>query len=147
MYLVGHGPGRTADCKPNEVDVPRLVGATLAEARQMLAAQPLTPVFAYKPARAKQRVDIVLGQYPAAGAKASANDDVTLFVAKPLKGVVPRVVGLTLREARARLLRRRLDPVVLRFSDGSPGRVVSQAPPPGVAAQPGMAVRLVIGRG
>jgi penicillin-binding protein 1A len=147
MYLVGFGPGKTADCKPNEVDVPDVVGATLDEALELLAAQPLTPVFAYKPAKPKQRVDIVLTQFPAAGGKASANDEVTLVLAKPLNGVVPRVVGLTLREARARLLGRRLDPVVLRFADGRPGRVVSQAPPPGVAAQPGMDVRLVIGRG
>jgi penicillin-binding protein 1A len=147
MFLVGFGPGQTADCKPNEVDVPRVVGATIDEAKERLAEQPLVPVFAYKPAEPKQRVDIVLAQYPAGGRKASANDEVTLVVAKPLHGVVPRVVGLTLREARARLVARRLEPVILRFSDGRPGRVVSQAPPPGVAAQPGMRVRLVIGRG
>ncbi|MDQ3822618.1 MAG: PBP1A family penicillin-binding protein [Actinomycetota bacterium] len=147
MYLVGYGPGEIAACKPNEVDVPRVVGATLDEAKERLAEQPLEPVFAFKPAEPKQRVDIVLAQYPAGGRKASANDEVTLVVAKPLHGVVPRVVGLTLRDARTRLSLRRLEPVVLRFGDGRPGRIVSQAPPPGVAAQPRMRVRLVVGRG
>jgi len=89
----------------------------------------------------------VIAQYPIGGGTASANDEVTLVVARPLHGVVPRVVGLTLERARARLVARRLEPVVLRFSDGRAGRVVSQAPPPGVAAQPGMKVRLVVGRG
>jgi penicillin-binding protein 1A len=147
MYLVGFGPGRTADCKPNEVDVPDVVGARVVEAKELLAEQPLVPVFAYKPAEPKQRVDIVLAQYPGGGRKLSANEKVTLVLAKPLHGVVPRVLGLTLAAARARLVGRRLEPVVLRFSDGSAGRVVSQAPPGGVAAQPGMRVRLVIGRG
>ena len=147
QYLVGFGPGRTADCKPNEVDVPDVVGAKLADAKEQLAEQPLVPVFAYKPAEPKQRVDIVLAQYPVGGGTASANDEVTLVVAKPLHGIVPRVVGLTIAAARTRLVERRLEPVVLRFSDGRAGRVVSQAPPPGVAAQPGMRVRLVVGRG
>jgi penicillin-binding protein 1A len=147
MYLVGFGPGRIANCKPNEVDVPDVVGVKVGEAKELLAEQPLEPVFAYKPAEPKQRVDIVLAQYPGGGRKLSANDEVTLVVAKPLHGVVPRVVGLTLAAARERLAARRLDPVVLRFSDGPAGRVVSQAPPPGVAAQPGMKVRLVVGRG
>jgi penicillin-binding protein 1A len=147
MYLVGFGPGQTADCKPNEVDVPRVVGSTLEEAKERLAEQPLVPVFAYKPAEPKQRVDIVLAQFPVGGGTASANDEVTLVVAKPLHGVVPRVVGLTLAAARVRLLGRKLDPVVLRFGDGRAGRILSQAPPPGVAAQPGMKVRLVVGRG
>jgi penicillin-binding protein 1A len=147
MFLVGFGPGRIADCKPNEVDVPNVVGAKVGDAKERLAEQPLIPVFAYKPAEPKQRVDIVLAQYPRGGGKLSANDEVTLVVAKPLHGVVPRVIGLTLTAARERLVARRLEPVVLRFSDGRAGRVVSQAPPPGVAAQPGMKVRLVVGRG
>ena len=50
----------------------------------------------------------------AAGARLSAYDTVTLVVAKSLHGVVPRVVGLRLADARARLDRRKLRPIVRR---------------------------------
>jgi membrane peptidoglycan carboxypeptidase len=145
-YAVGSGPAVTANCKPNEVEVPRVIGFTLEDARERLEAQPLTPVLAYKPAEPLQRVDIVLAQYPARG-RLSSFDKVTLVVAKPLHGVVPRVIGLSLREARARLQRVKLGALVVRFSDGRAGRIVSQAPPPGVAAAPGMRVKLVVARG
>jgi beta-lactam-binding protein with PASTA domain len=107
----------------------------------------LTPQLVYKPALPKQRVDIVLQQYPATG-RLSSFDKVTLVLAKPIHGVVPKVVGLSMRAARARLLRVNLSPRVGGLSDGqSGGRVTAQSPPPGVAAEPGMAVRLVVARG
>jgi beta-lactam-binding protein with PASTA domain len=134
----------TADCKPNEVDVPHVVGFTLAAAKRRLAEQPLTPTLVYKPARALQRTDVVVGQYPAGGTL-SSYDKVTLVVPKALEGVVPKVVGLTLPQARARLAARHLG-LRVRFADGSPDRVVSQAPLGGVAAARGMTVDLVVGR-
>jgi membrane peptidoglycan carboxypeptidase len=135
----------TADCKLNEVDVPRVVGSTLTAARRRLEAQPLTPTLVYKPARALQRVDIVVGQYPAGGTL-SSYDKVTLVMPKALHGVVPKVVGLSLREARAKLAARHLT-LSVRFADGDPGHVVSQAPLAGVAAaSKGMTVDLVVGR-
>jgi membrane peptidoglycan carboxypeptidase len=145
-YFAGHGPGRTANCKPNEVDVPRVVGMTIARAKIRLAAQPLTPNIVYKPARAKQRLDLVLDQFPRKG-RASSYDTVTLVVAKPLHGVVPKVIGLSLHDARVRLRGRGFVPVIERFADGHPGRVVAQAPPPKVAGAPRLRVRLVVGRG
>ena len=69
----------------------------------------------------------------------------TLVLAKPLHGLVPRVVGLTLRAARARLEKLKLRAAV-RLSDGTAGQVLSQEPAPGVAAAPGMTIRLVVGR-
>jgi len=63
-YFVGRGPGRTANCKINEVDVPLVVGMSLARARIRLGAQPLTPNVVYKPARAKQRLHPGLGRPP-----------------------------------------------------------------------------------
>ena len=134
----------TADCKPNEVDVPHVVGFTLAAAKRKLAEQPLTPTLVFKPARALQRTDVVVGQYPAGGTL-SSYDKVTLVVPKALQGVVPRLVGLSLRAARARLAARHLA-LRVRFADGNPGRVVSQAPLGGVAAARGMTVDLVVGR-
>jgi penicillin-binding protein 1A len=146
-FFNGMGPSKPAKCLPNEVQVPRVIGYTIAAAKQRLASQPLTPQLVYQPARPKQRLDIVLKQYPAGGGRLSSFDKVTLVVAKPLHGVVPRVVGLSLREARVQLQRVRLAARVTGFSSGRPGRITAQAPLPGVAAAPGMPIRLTIARG
>ena len=145
-YFSGRGPAHTATCKPNEVDIPRVVGMTLTRAKLRLGEQPLTANIVYKPAQAKQRVDIVLDQFPRKG-RLSSWDKVTLVLAKPLHGVVPRVVGLSLRDARRRLRAKGLIPAIDRFADGRAGRVVAQMPIAGVAASPRMEVQLVIGRG
>src|SRR5262249_303018 len=139
VYFSGRGPGHTADCKRNEVDVPNVVGRNIAAARTRLEAQPLTPQLVYKPAAAGQRVGVVLRQFPAGGTLSSF-DKVTLVLAKPLHGVVPRTVGLTLGAARTRLTKLKLVPRVT----GTSGHVVSQQPAAGVAAAPGMTVRLVV---
>jgi penicillin-binding protein 1A len=144
-YFSGHGPARTANCKPNEVEIPRVVGMTLTRARARLAAQPLTPNIVYKPARPKQRLDLVLDQFPKKG-HASSYDTVTLVLAKPLNGVVPKVTGLSIRDARARLRSRGFVPVIDRFADGEAGHVLAQAPPAGVAGGKRLRVRLVVGR-
>jgi len=145
-YFVGRGPGRTADCKLNEVDVPRVVGMSLAGAKIRLGAQPLTANVVYKPARAKQRLDLVLDQFPRKG-RLSSYDTVTLVLAKPLHGIVPKVTGLSLSAARLRLRGRGLVAKIERFADGRAGRVLAQMPVAGVAAAPRMKVRLIVGRG
>jgi penicillin-binding protein 1A len=145
-YFSGRGPGRTANCKKNEVEIPRVVGMTLARAKLQLAGTPLKANLVYKPAMPKQRVDLVLDQFPRRG-HASSWDTVTLVLAKPLHGVVPHVIGLSLPQARSRLRSRGLVPGIARFSDGRAGRVVAQIPVPGVAAAPHMQVKLVVGHG
>jgi hypothetical protein len=60
-YFSGESPQRTADCKPNEVEVPRLIGTTLNDAKGRLAVQPLAYDVVYKPA-AGQRLDVVSGR-------------------------------------------------------------------------------------
>jgi penicillin-binding protein 1A len=145
-YFAGHGPSRTADCRPNEVDVPRVTGMSVSRAKIRLAAQPLTANIVYKPARPKQRVDLVLDQFPRKG-RLSSYDKVTLVLAKPLHGVVPRVIGLSLRDARLRLRRRDLIPAIERFADGRAGRILAQTPAAGVAATPRMKIRLIVGHG
>src|SRR6266511_4782095 len=50
MYVAGFGPSKTAPCKPNEVDVPRVVGARLEDARARLLSMPLTPEVITRPA-------------------------------------------------------------------------------------------------
>ncbi len=145
-YFSGGGPSHTANCKPNEVEIPRVIGMNLSRAKIRLAAQPLTPNIVYKPAKPKQRVDLVLDQFPRKG-RASSYDTVTLVLAKPLHGIVPKVVGLSLRDARLRLRARGLVPMIERFADGRSGRVIAQMPVAGVAGAPRMKVRLVVGHG
>ena len=74
-------PSRTANCKPNEVDVPGSWSAGRVDARSArLAAQPLTPKIVYRPARADRSVDLVLGSEPAQGARCRRTTTVTLVV-------------------------------------------------------------------
>ena len=138
-YFPGQGPVATADCKRNEVDVPDVVGTTLASAQSRLEAQPLTPQLVFKPATAGQRVGVVLKQFPAGGTLSSF-DKVTLVLAKPLHGLVPQTVGMTVQAARTKLRKLKLVPTVT----GRAGRVVAQTPRAGVAAAPGMKIALVV---
>jgi penicillin-binding protein 1A len=144
-YFSGRGPSRTADCKPNEVDVPRVVGEPLAQAKARLAAQPLEANVVFKPARPKQRLDIVLDQFPRRG-RLSSFDKVTLVLGKPLHGVIPNVVGLTLARARAKLRAAGLSPLAPDGAADS-ARVVAQRPRARLAAAPKLTVRLVVKAG
>ncbi len=145
VYFTGHGPAKTSNCKVNEVDVPDVVGWKLPDAQVRLEAQPLTPQVIYQPAAGGQRVNVIVRQFPAGGTLSSF-DKVTLVLAKPLHGLVPSIVGLTLRDARTKLARLKLLPLV-HFGAGKPGQVISQEPLAGVAAAPGMTVRLIVARG
>ena len=146
VYFSGYEPKRTANCKPNEVEVPRVVGQRVDLARIRLGAQPLESVIAYQPAKPLQRVERVVAQVPARG-RLSSYDTVTLIVPRPLHGVIPKLTGLTLREARAKLRKLELKADVAGFTDGKAGRIVAQSPAAGLAARPGLVVSIVIGRG
>ena len=137
------GPKKTAGCKPNEVEVPRVIGLTLEDAKERLAAQPLKTDVIYKPAARGQRLDTVLGQIPKKGTL-SAYDTVMLVLAKPRYGVVPTVVGQPVDRAVRRLERLKLQPAVV----GDPrGRVIRQEPRGPIAAAPGLQIRLIVKRG
>ena len=138
-------PSRRADCKPNEVEVPRVVGDTVKRALQRLVAQPLTPSYVYKPAKPGQRLNVVIAQYPVRGTL-SSYDRVMLVVPRALHGVVPDVVGLRLRKARAKLRKLGLNPRVVRFTPGEPGRIVAQKPRSGAAAGRDLEIRLSVGK-
>jgi penicillin-binding protein 1A len=144
-FYPGRAPAKVANCKPNEVEVPLVVGKSLAFARQRLAAQPLTPAYVFKPAKPLQRLDVVLAQFPAHGTL-SSYDKVTLVLPRALYGVVPDVVGLDLRSARKKLHKLHLSGLVTRFADGKKGVVVAQTPSAGVAASRHMKINLVVGR-
>ncbi len=149
LFVSGAAPQGTADCRRNEVEVPSVVGETVEVASARLAGQPLTPTYVYKPARPGQRVDIVLGQFPAGG-RLSSFDRVQLIVSRSTGGLVPKLVGLRLPKARAELARLKLTPRVTpaaRATKAQPGTVLAQRPPAGVAAAPGMRVTLVVAAG
>jgi penicillin-binding protein 1A len=146
VYFSGSGPSKVAPCKPNEVEVPDVVGMKLVKAEQRLALQPLNTEVLYQPAKPLQRPGVVIRQIPKKGTL-SSYDDVIVVLAKPVNGLVPDVVGLTPAQARAKLksldLRIRAGP----FVQGNPGRVVAQQPRAGGAVKPGMSVTLYLGRG
>ena len=43
QFFSGEGPSKVATCKPNEVEIPEVIGQSLADAKSRLQAQPLTP--------------------------------------------------------------------------------------------------------
>jgi hypothetical protein len=142
-FYGGTGPARVATCKPNEVEIPDVVGRSLSSAKARLDGQPLTPAVVYKPARTGDRLGYVVGQFPRKGT-ASAYDTITLILPKSLHGAIPRVVGLRLAGARRKLAHLHLKVKV----DGDPrGRVVAQSRPPHTASAPGLELVLTLKRG
>ena len=144
-YFSGEAPDTEADCKPNEVSVPQVLGMTEAGAEATLAAQPLGAKVVYRPAKSGALPGLVVDQEPRRGGL-SANDEVTLVVSKAQYGLLPNFVGSSLAdvEQEARRLKIRLRP---RTARGNVGTVLRQSPEPGVAIAPGMRVRLVVGDG
>jgi membrane peptidoglycan carboxypeptidase len=142
QFFTGLAPTAVAPCKVNEVDVPHVGGETLADAETRLTGQPLQYHVVYRTATPGQAVGVVLGQSPRSGTL-SAYDTVDLYVARPSHGLVPRVVGMQVATARARLARLKLGVIV---SGKANGRVVSQSPRAGVAAGPGLKIRLTTRR-
>jgi penicillin-binding protein 1A len=145
VYFSGKGPAETANCKPNEVQVPLVVGMTEESAEARLAAQPLGAESAYVPAKAGRRPGIVVNQEPKAGGL-SANDIVRLWVTKALHGLVPNFVGSSLEGASTEVKRLKLE-VRVSTAAGPRGMIVRQSLEPGVTAAPGLVIRLVVGDG
>jgi len=145
VYFSGKGPGKTASCKPNEVQVPYVVGMTEEAAVARLDAQPLDAELFYAPAKAGRPPGIVLGQDPAAGGL-SANDSVDLTISKAQHGLIPNFVGSSLADASLEVRRLKLRPRVITAA-GPMGMVLRQIPEPGVTAAPKLTVRLVVGDG
>jgi penicillin-binding protein 1A len=137
-FFTGTAPRSTAPCKPNEVEVPDVRGATLEAAKTRLIGQPLLSTVVYAPAKPGRLPGIVVGQSPTDGTL-SAYQKVKLVVSRAVYGVVPKVVGMSAAEARIELLRMKLKS---KLSGASGGRVVAQVPPAGSAATPGMRVVL-----
>ncbi|HEX5799419.1 MAG TPA: PBP1A family penicillin-binding protein [Gaiellaceae bacterium] len=145
VYFSGMGPQRQADCHPDEVEVPDVRGRKLVDAERQLGAQPLTAEIVYRPAEPLQPAGVVVEQRPKQG-YASAFDRVILVVAKPLNGVIPNLVGKSLDDARQRLATLNLEPEIT-WVEGEKEAVLEQTPKAGLAAAPGVTVRLVVSRG
>jgi penicillin-binding protein 1A len=141
-FFGGRGPSRVATCKPNEVEIPDVVGKSLAAAKTRLQGQPLSTSVVYKPARTGDRVGYVVGQFPRKGT-ASAYDTVTLILTKSRHGVIPRVIGLQLVRAQTRLAHLHLK---VRVHGGTRGKVVAQSLPAHTAAAPGVTLTLTVKR-
>jgi penicillin-binding protein 1A len=144
-YFVGRGPEKKADCKPNEVSVPLVVGMTQDNAVARLSEQPLGASLVYEPARAGRRPGLVVKQMPRGGGL-SAHDNVTLVISKALHGLVPNVVGSSSSEATRKLRRLKLRERLVS-GPGPVGIVLRQSPAPGVAAAPGLTVTLLVANG
>ncbi|MGZ8695030.1 MAG: PBP1A family penicillin-binding protein, partial [Gaiellaceae bacterium] len=138
------GPQQRANCRANEVQVPNLIGIRKNAAIAALQAEPLRPLVVYKPAAPRQMPGVVVAQSPGPARRLSANQLVTLVLAKPLHGVVPNVVGLRLDRALPKLERLNLATTIRPDNADSSRRVLRQWPRPGVAAAPGMQVRLAV---
>ncbi len=140
-FYGGQGPARTATCKHNEVEIPDVVGQSIAAAKTRLDGQPLTPAVVYRPAKTGDRVGYVVGQFPRNGT-ASAYDKITLVLAKSLHGVVPRVIGLQLPKAERMLAHLRLKEI--KVVGNRAGRVVAQSLRAHTASAPGLTITLTL---
>jgi len=145
VFFSGFEPKEAAPCGTNEVEVPRVVGARALDAEASLADRALLAEIVYRPAKPGERPGIVLQQTPADGTLKEF-DTVRLIVGKATSGVIPKVVGLPLAQARAKLADRDLQTEVEAYVEGNDGVVVSQMPEAGLAAGPSQIVRLVVGR-
>jgi penicillin-binding protein 1A len=147
LYVPGFAPREQADCKENEVDVPRVIGATVDKAEAQLAEMPLRAEIVTRPAEPGERIDVVVDQYPKAGTLSSYGT-VRLVLPKPTGPVVPNVVGLSLERARELLEAQELEVEVETLAEeGEDLVVLAQTPRGRVAGAPGMVVKLRVGRG
>ena len=146
LYFVGTGPEAEADCKPNEVDVPNVVGARIGAAKAHLASMPLIADVVWRRARPGERLGVVVDQKPKSGTLSSWST-VRIVLPAAANGRVPKLIGLGVEKARRRLARRKLGAVYTYVDGGKPGIVLAQFPRPRLAATHNMTVRLVIGRG
>jgi penicillin-binding protein 1A len=145
MYVAGYGPSQPAPCKPNEVDVPQVVGAKLANAKARLFGMPLTPEVITRPAKPGEPLGRVVAQFPAKGTL-STWDTVRIVVPKGSNGRIPDVVGMSLSKARRHLASRDIAGLVEAYVEGKNGVVLTQYPRAGLAAVRNMTVRLIVGR-
>jgi penicillin-binding protein 1A len=144
-YFSGDAPDKEADCKPNEVAVPLVVGMTKAGAEATLAAQPLDANIAYAPAKSGRLPGLVVSQDPRSGGL-SAHDSVTIWVSKAEFGMLPNFVGSSIVDVQREAARLKVR-LHAKTAPGRAGAVLRQRPEPGVAIGRRMRVTIVVGDG
>jgi penicillin-binding protein 1A len=144
-YFSGQEPTKQASCKPNEVDVPAVVGAKLQDAKVRLESMPLSVEVITRPAKGGEQLGHVAAQYPSKGTLSSF-DTVRVVVPVAENGKIPDVTGLTLAEAKKKLAHRHLAGLVQSYATGKPNKVLQQFPAAGLASVENMTIRLVVGR-
>jgi penicillin-binding protein 1A len=144
-YFSGSEPTKEAPCKPNEVDVPPVVGAKLEDAKIRLESMPLTVEVITRPAQGGERLGRVVAQYPSKGTL-SSYDTVRVVIPVAENGRIPDVTGLPLAQARAKLAHHHLAGLVQSYAEGKAGRILQQFPAAGLASVRNMTIRLVVGR-
>jgi len=144
-YFSGDAPDNEADCKPNEVSVPLVVGMTKAGGEATLSAQPLEANIAYAPAKPGKIPGLVVSQDPRSGGL-SAHDSVTIWVSKAEHGMLPNFVGSSIVDVQREAARLKVA-LQAKTAHGRAGTVLKQRPSPGVAIGRGMRVTLVVGDG
>ena len=141
----------TVSSGPQGSTVPDVVGQPAPTARRALQEAGLR-VEIERVASSKP-VGTVLRQSPAAGTDVERGDVVSLQVAKPRPAQpttidVPRVTGLDVADARARLQGVGLRSTVTRIESQKPaGTVIDQSPSAGSALERGQAVALTVSSG
>ena len=143
VYFADRVPAKQADCKPNEVTVPLVVGESLETARARLSEQQLGVSLIRVPATRKTRPGAIVEQKPPGGFL-SAGDTVRLWVATAQHGTLPNLVGSSYADVANHLRGRQLK-LRVRTADGPPGTVLQQWPRAGIAIQPGQTVLVVVG--
>ena len=69
-------PGASvATCKPNEVEIPDVVGQSLADAKSRLQAPAADAVVVYKPAKRAEQLGVVVGAVPREGHRVGERPD------------------------------------------------------------------------
>ncbi len=146
LYFAGFEPEKKAPCKRNEVDVPTVVGLTVDAAQARLYGMPLTPEVIVRPAKPGERLGVIVEQFPKTGTLSSWAK-VRIVTTQAQHGRIPNVVGLSIQEARRRLLKRGLVPLIVSGGTGREQDLVvrAQRPKGKRAAGPGMKIRLTLG--
>lgn len=147
-------PGRVVYLTVNEgvrprVRVPSLVGASLREARSRIQGLGLRVAEERPDTIPSPYKNTVTQQTPAIGDSVATGARVTLWYStgpSDTYETVPNVVGMSIREARAELLRNRLRALVVdaKGMDGESMLVVRQSREPGTSVRGGYEVRLFV---
>ena len=128
------------------ITVPDVVSKRVEEARSILKEAGLIPGQVTRREARAAPLGTVVEQKPQPGEKVAKNSRVELAVAVPPSVVMPRVVGMTVADARALLEKKGLvvGAVEERRTGRTPGNVIGQEPRADAPVAEGKSVKLVV---